>query len=91
MGMPGRSCHHWWRPEEPHAPRLAKQTYVSGVCSAVYNRRLLEIIIGDGNDCRQSAVIAWNEAGDIRVVSDAGLVSDGLLLIAAGGPPDPGG
>jgi hypothetical protein len=58
----------------------AKKTFVAGALfRAVHNPRLLEIVVGDGNDHRRaSSGDSPKDAGDIRLVSGA------LLPVEAG-------
>jgi hypothetical protein len=57
----------------------AKKTFVAGVLfRAVHNPRLLEIIVGDGNDHRRASGDCPQDAGDTRLVSGA------LLPVEAG-------
>jgi len=62
--------------------RTAEKTFVSIVrFRSAHNPRLLEIIVGDGNDCRRAGSYRPQGAGNIRSAPDA------LFLVAAGSRP----
>src|SRR5450432_1457033 len=62
----------WRRPGGAPSPwgRRGRRLFLFVRLRAAHNPRLLEIIVGGGNDCAGPGVVALKQAGDIRPVSD---------------------